>query len=301
MQSVEELYELKDFWGWGKYIPKQDHYIEFNANLVGAFFKVEDLINIYSNARFSLGLLEVNNYGELLSVHDENHLKFIRSRFIHDAMIYYNIAIDMAWQVIFFYVTDSAEYLLANHDEYRNHASRCNRGNLIELMKLYDETELKEVEDSFFNDECVREVRRIYNLYKHKSALHTRGLGKQYNNFMVGVTLGNTKVDLNMLTREEIEIEEMRTTLMNFDIKFFDFFSEVLRCITPENFDESINKSIFDMSHDSFNRLFKYAEKVRSYKENELDNYKRLFDIAYYDSLEVCKKEKIKLVDNASL
>lgn len=293
MKSVENLYEHKDFWGWSKYIPEPNHYIEFEANLVGAFFKIEDLINIYSKARFSLGLIEVNNYGELISVHDENHLKFIRSHFMHDAIIYYNIAIDMAWQVIFFYVTDSAEYLLANHDEYRNHASRCNRMNLIELMKLYGETELKEVEDRFFNDKFVREVRRIYNLFKHKSVLHTIGLGEQYNNFRVGVTLGHTKVDLNMLTREEIDIEEMRTTLINFDIKFFNFFSEVLRCITPENFDEGIRKSIFDMSNDSLNRLFNYAEKVRSYKENQFNNYKKLFDIAYYDSLEVCKKKKL--------
>ena len=54
MESADELYQMKNFWDWRNYIPEENHYIEFDSNVVAAFFKIEDLINIYSKARFSL-------------------------------------------------------------------------------------------------------------------------------------------------------------------------------------------------------------------------------------------------------
>lgn len=287
MQNIDELYQFKNFWIWNKYIPEEKHYINFDSNVIAAFFKIEDLISMYSKARFSLNMLEAENYGQLIAKHDESHLKFIRSYFIQNALVYYNITIDMAWQVIFFYISDSTEYFLLNHEEYRIHSGRCNRTNLIELMKMYGEDKLKEVEDAFFNDEIVINLRKNYNAYKHKSSFHVNELGKQYEQFMIGISFAEDNVNLSMFTREEIDIDNLKEILINFDIKFFNYFSKVLQIITPPNFDEIMQHSIIDFN---INSIFNYAKRIQSYKNNEYDRYKKLFDIAYYDKLGLKKR-----------
>lgn len=80
--SVATLYENYNIDHWHAYFPKEQQYVLFELFLIYAAHKFDNVYYSFTNARSYLSDYECDCFGQLISRHDELHLKYIRSKFV---------------------------------------------------------------------------------------------------------------------------------------------------------------------------------------------------------------------------
>lgn len=237
--KAKDLIEIHNIQHWRKYRPDISQYVKFaqeHANFILAGHKIEDVCTQFSLARASLLYLEVDDYGKLISKNDDIHLKYIRSKFLFDALALYNYCIDLSWQVLYLYHGDAHFGVVQNEKYYLQATKDCDkeslRGRLVILAKrdkLYDYVL------DFFNAPLTKEVREAYNYIKHRGTFHIEGLG--LNESAVPIGMAGTK--LKMLSRKSINLEEWKEKLIQFDLSFVSYFDDIINTLIPEEYLET--------------------------------------------------------------
>lgn len=233
---------LPDIHEWSKYNPYESQYYKFEPFIVAAGHKIVEVYQTFCTARNSLTYLDVENYGELISKHDEIHLAFIRSSFIQNALVFYNICIDLSWQVIWLFY-DNSGYDLIYKNRYMESSKECDFKSLtvrLSYMRSLADTAMDKDNIIMLNDHMVKffnnilalKVRNKYNYLKHRGAYYYDGLGMNDSNLGFVVNGFTPK----MITREELDINDWVDTLISFDILFKEYFEFIIWHIMPEEY-----------------------------------------------------------------
>lgn len=249
---------------WLDYDPGEPQYYNFEANVVAAGSKIADVYEQFSNARMSLEYMECKNFGDLISKTDELHLTMLRSRFLKEALAYYNYCIDLSWQVLWYFYGENDLGLIIDENRFFNSASKCNFEELTYKLTLAKEFKIRERLKSFFNSNLTREIRDMYNYLKHRGSTYTEGLGVQYEHLAVSVGYENPDGSVNeikhrMLTRRTLDISSWQEKLKEFDKTFYHYFEELIKYIMPIGY--------LDNSYHMFAPYY-YDKKIRSYIES---------------------------------
>ena len=100
---------------------------------------------------------------------------------------------------------------------------------------------------AFDNDKSVLKVRTIYNEIKHQGMIHFKGLGENFKKMNISI---NGK-QASMLCRKEYSVEEIEDLLLDYHLKFEQYFNKIIKSIMPAeylnnkmSFEEFIEASI---------------------------------------------------------
>lgn len=275
--DYNSLYTTHDCSNWHVLFPIEKHYINFDPNIIYALNKVDDVYYMFSNARFNGYMTENNNYGDMVASHDQLHLKFVHSGFLMNALNFYYFAIDLSWQVIYYYSIDSSYYFFCDQKEYDKYSNACTYDNVVRLLKYRKDQNLLEVLKSFSTNELVLELRNLYNYMKHKGTIHFEGLGLQYSNPMMGVRMGDENITYKLFVKREQKIEDLKSKLIELDKLFYDYFNKILEIIVPENY----LQCEFD-----FSKHINHAMEIKTFRDNYFNKYKDNFKEFYSEIIE---------------
>jgi hypothetical protein len=234
MNSMEtnELIEAFPIDEWHSYEPWDPHYCNFPPHIIFAAHKIGDVYESFTNARFFLSYIELDNYGELIAENDELHLSFIRSRLLQSALASYNYCIDLSWQVLWFYFGESRYRLYDDPDYYYKEAQNCNRESLKVRLHLAHSDHISRHLDLFLSNDVISKVRTKYNYLKHRGTFYTPGFGEQYKYLMGGANGRSFK----MVEREVFDISEWKRNLIAFDEHFYQYFNQIIKWVMPKDF-----------------------------------------------------------------
>jgi len=272
--DFNSLYTSHDFHDWHRYLPQEKHYANFEPYIIYSLQKVDDVYYAFSNARYNAYMTENEDYGQMISNGSELSLKMVRSNFLMNALNFYNFAIDLSWQVLFYYASDNSLYFLSSPKSYDKYSNLCNYETLVNRLQYRKELGLLHITKTFYNNSLVRELRELYNYLKHRGTLHFEGLGEQYDRPYMAVEIEGENIAYNMFVKREITIEELKNKLIIFDILFYEYFNNILSCIVPKNYLE-IGDNLLD--------VYEVSLKIKQFRDNELKLYEGLFNQFYYD------------------
>ncbi|WP_393960297.1 hypothetical protein [Priestia megaterium] len=238
--KAEDLLKSYGIHHWAKYKPDIPQYMKFakdQANLILAGHKIQDIDVQFSNARASLIYLEVDDYGQLITENDSLHQTFVRSKFLFDALALYNYCIDLSWQVVYLYHGD-AHFGVIQDDKYYLQATKdCDMTSLQgRLVKVNKRDGLFKHIDDFFNEPLTEEVREAYNYIKHRGTYYIEGLGLNESVLPIGLP---GDVEMKMLKRRTMDLEEWKEKLIKFDLSFIKYFEAIIKALMPEDFTDN--------------------------------------------------------------
>ncbi|MCY9014397.1 hypothetical protein [Bacillus inaquosorum] len=224
---------------WYKYRPGISQYVKYaqdNAHLIAAGHKIEDVYTQFKLARASIMYLEVNDYGKLIFKKDDVHMKYIRSKFLFDALALYNYCIDLSWQVLYLYHGDSHFGVVQDEKYYLQATKDCDQESLKgRLVLIAKRKEIYDYVMNFFNEPLTKEIREAYNYIKHRGTFHIEGLGLNEN----VVPIGMDGTQLKMINRRSINIEDWKNKLIQFDISFINYFDDIIATLMPIEYQET--------------------------------------------------------------
>lgn len=275
--EYNSLYSTHDCHKWHDLFPEEQHYITYKPHIIYSMNKVDDVYYAFSNARFNGYMTENNDYGDMITVKDSLHLNMVHSNFLMNALNFYCFAIDLSWQVIYFYSTDSSYYFLCDQKEYDKFSNTCTYDNVVRILKYRKKNTLLEILKAFSTNELVLELRNLYNYMKHKGTIHFKGLGIQYSDPMFRFKIDNEDITFKLFTKRGQRIEELKSKLIEFDKLFFKYFEDLLEEIVPDGY---LNSQI------DFNNYLNVAMEIKNFKENHFNDYKNNFKEFYSEIIE---------------
>lgn len=269
LTTIEKLYNDFNVDHWFEYEPRDAHYLNFEPSIIYAAHKIGDVYYAFSNARSYLSDYDCDNFGELISTNDDIHLKYIRSKFLQSSLSFYNYAIDLSWQVVWFYLGDNSYFFMEKQEYYKKYSGLCTFPSLLEVAGLRGRGDFRQHLISFNNNHLTQEVRQLYNYVKHRGSIHTRGLGNQYNHMMMAIVSNGEEFAPRMITREEIDINLWKEKLIEFDKVFFNYFEQLMYLILPQN---------YQSAQYDFDLFMKYSQRRLEFAKNELEDYEKRFN-----------------------
>lgn len=272
LTTIQELYSDFSVDHWFEYEPWDAHYVNFDPSLIYAAHKIGDVYYAFSNARSYLSDFDCDNFGQLISTNDDTHLKYIRSKFLQSALSFYNYAIDLSWQVVWFHLGDNSYLFMEKQDYYNKYSGLCTFPSLLEVIALRGRESFRQHLISFNNNPLTLEVRQLYNYVKHRGSLDTRGLGERYNNMMMGFVSNGLEFVPKMITRKEFDLELWKEKLIEFDKLFFNYFNQLMFLILPQNYQSA--KYSFDL-------FMSHCQKRVEFIRYEMEEYEKRFIQTY--------------------
>jgi hypothetical protein len=266
--DILELREKNNIEEWNNYSPWIIQYTKYLPNVICASEKICDVYWQFSNARASIDFMDFDDYGQLIGRKDYLHTQYIRSKFLFDALAYYNYCIDLSWQVLFFYFGDHDYGMLQDKNRYEKTAKECNEGSLRLLLWFRKQNKIADFIFTFFNSSQTKEIREIYNYLKHRGTFYIDGLG--LNDEFLPIGLNGSR--LRMINRKEIDLYEWKDKLIQFDVSFVNYFNCLIKWIMPSDFKEN-NGNL----NDHFELLFRLKEWEKNRNLIRKDNYIRAF------------------------
>lgn len=218
--------------------PQYSRYLD-KPGILAAGYKLVDCYTAICQARTHMQFYNCNDYGELVQSDDEVSVLWARFQFIIDAIMYYNITIDLSWQVVWAYFTPtSLEFLLKNNYEKISKECTLEKLNILLKKEINNQAarEIKKIVNKFFEDKFIIKIREIYNYNKHRGGFHVPGLGENYKH--LAITLGNnTKIPI--LSRRELDIEQVYKDLLIMDNKIVNYIETLYNKILPGDYTSS--------------------------------------------------------------
>lgn len=246
--------EFVDICCWTDYEPIDSDYVEYPTFITSAMFQVIGVYDTLCRARTSLEFIECNDYGKLITYSGENDLAFIRKMFIENSIIYYNICVDLSWQVLWLYLQKDDLNIIYNEKKLNKILKTCNYNDLIRRLKLDGLEKIIEKLEEFKKYLDESGVRTKYNYIKHRGVYHYNGVGENYGNMIMGYNGMYPKI----FSRKEIDIEKWKKMLLEFDTEFVEYFNYILQEIVPSKYLEKINMA----DAEYMNKWIKYCDEL---------------------------------------
>lgn len=258
MKKYKEIdNKFKYIHNWHKFYPKEFQYIKYKEYIVLAGFEIFNVYETLCLARISLDYIEYDDFGQLISSSDDSHLTSIRKVFMQNSIIYYNICIDLSWQVLWLYYGESSLELVYNEDYLEKALKECSYEGVLYRITLAKQYKLREIVKEFYKYLKKTEIREAYNYIKHKGTFYYKNLGINDRNMLFSFN----GINLKMLNRKEIDLNEWSSKLIEFDDRFITYFTNVIDYIMPKDYDKPISLVS--------NEAYQYYLKVKNYLDNK--------------------------------
>lgn len=257
MNLEENVFEhVEDVYRWFDYDPGEELFHVYEANVLMALHKIQDVYNTLCFARMSLDNLRARNFGELIDNGGNGVGRAVMQyMFMNNSISYYNYCIDLSWQVLWLYYNPEINnYSVHSREDYISSTRNCTLEALEYPLNLAKQEKLYERVLEFFNKETTSRIRTRYNYIKHRGVYHIDGMGENYKESLMSYDGRH----LPLLYREELDLEEMKDFLVEFDKSFVEYFEMIIGHVVPINFRE--NKPI---EIDTF-EVCEYAERYFS-------------------------------------
>lgn len=237
MSATGTIYdELADINSWVNFTPGEVQYARFSTNLIFTAMKITDLYYSLCIARANLHFLDNNDFGDYAK--DEQSIKFIKSMHIQNSLIFYNIAVDYSWQVLWlYYMTDLNTYPPTSK-LYEKAIEGCNYEELILGLTLERDFKMRDniVKPFFQKNAAYSKIRPMYNYLKHRGTYHFDGLGLNRKEMMLKLVRNGQPVDLPVVYRKEMDIELTKSLLLQFDRDFVEYMFYLIDVLMPKDF-----------------------------------------------------------------
>lgn len=249
--------------------------MHFEPHIIYAANKVSDVYYAIASARSYLSDLECNDFGQLISKHDENHLQYLKWKFLQGSLAHYNYAIDISWQVLWFYLGDNSFLFMNKPHLYEKYSTKCTMERLEMKLKICNMIEMKEHINTFFNNELTSKLRELYNYVKHRGSLNIIKSEEWQTHFLMSCKDKDSDREYlpTMIARRNFDLEELRQTLIDFDISFHTYFEKIISCVMPQNF--------IDTKY-SFSNAFTHCYTRMDFEDNDIEHHEKLF-LAHID------------------
>lgn len=234
--ELNQLLKKYDTTDWLKYKPRDAHYVKFLPNQVLAGLKIDDVYSQILNARESLALSEIDDFGKKIVVTNNKSLKRLHLKFLFDALASYNYAIDSSWQMIYLYLSEEQYEILLNKQNYYKALRGCTKENLLYLLRLAGNNKVYHCVESLFNDLITKELREYYNYIKHRGTYNIEGLNEDKHRFPFEVE----GKEFRGAYRETLNIDSLKKRLMEFDVLFYEYFKSLILLLFPKEFQNPI-------------------------------------------------------------
>lgn len=187
---------------------------------------------------------------EKYSMMSEDKMAILSTKkyFIENALLYYNFAVDYLWQVLWFYYNNADDVnQIPSNELYQKLMKECNLNDLIRGLVELQERKIVEVLKDNFTDrnKLFKQIREYYNYLKHRAIFHTPSLGINEKESMYYIpTLiekNEEKVELvsykiPIISRIEIDIDELKELLIEFDKQFVGICEYFFEIIMPKDY-----------------------------------------------------------------
>lgn len=237
MSTERTIYdELADINSWVNFTPGEVQYVRFPTNLIFTAMKITDLYYALCIARANLHFLDNKDFGDYAK--NEQSIKFIKSMHIQNSLIFYNIAVDYSWQVLWLYYMTDLNAHTPTSKLYEKAIEECNYEELILGLTLERDFKMRDniVKPFFQKNSSYLKIRPMYNYLKHRGTYHFDGLGMNRKKMMFGLVRNGQPVDLPIVFRKEMDIESTRSLLIQFDKDFVKYMSYLIEVLMPKDF-----------------------------------------------------------------
>lgn len=218
------------------YRANEGNYGLFPPNILYCCHKLNDIYLVYCIARSNLYYLDNNDFGDFANSNDST--KYVKFQLILSALHYYNILIDLSWQLIWFYIRTDLNKSILTKETFENVAKECNYDILRYNLALGKKNKLKSFYlESFFKTKQTQAIRKKWNYTKHRGTYYFHGLGMNDSTMMGKVN----DLYIPLVSRPELDLEILKDELMNFDKEYFYYLSNLIKVIFPTNFTNENN------------------------------------------------------------
>lgn len=241
--NIEKEFELPD---WIKYKPCDlDYYSNTARQDLLCRFKLTQVYQNFCIARMNCIFSDKNNnYGDLDSKGENK--EWLEKIFLQNALLYYNICVDLSWCIVYFYcVSKSEENFNITEKEIEKIEKEINYDNLIvcleKSLKLSDLKEKKTLEKilelttEFWSNKMPEAFREDYNYIKHRGTFDIFNYFRDDEKIALFLIDGN-KPNIIIPSFREFDSEEYIIILKDFHISFLKYINDLIDIIIKPNY-----------------------------------------------------------------
>lgn len=243
--------ELKDIHYLLDYKPDESNCGLYDTNVILLCHKITDVYVTLCIARSNIHYVDNDDYGDF--ARDEISKLYVNSMLVQNSLVYYNFAVDLSWQVGWLYADQGINGLMPTSQLYERESKKCDFETLCYNLTLAQDIKLREHYRSLYNNSFFKKLREDYNFIKHRGTFHYKGLGLNDSKMMIRVN----DYMLPLVSRREIDINEMRKKLIEFDKLFTNYFLDIVNMVVPGDY--LTNKHLLNSS---INFYFNYKEQI---------------------------------------
>ena len=225
----------------------------FNTNIIFAANKINDIYFTYSSARANLHFLSNEDFGDFAK--DDISILYNRVLLVNSALFYYNILIDLSWQLVWLFYSYESIGKMPTTKLYEKLSKDCTKDKLEFLLTLARENKIRDfyIRD-FFENPLTKKIREKYNYMKHRGTYYYRGLGRNYEKSS-GI-INNYNIPL--IHKEEIDIDALKQELLDLDILYGKYLFALIDILIPKSFLKTN-----DCIYSTINYYFKYEKDLK--------------------------------------
>lgn len=202
---------------------RDSDYALYPANISASLFQIKGVYETFCRARALL----IESYKQ-----EENI--FLSSTFLITSLLEYVISWDLSWQVLWFYYGAADEKIIYDKEYYDRQVAKCNVRGLLNKLKSNNAQEMLKLIQARQDNILWKDLRKKCNHCKHRGSFFVKGLGENPQESYFSVNGKRMKV----LSRCELDTREYQDKLVCFNHEFVDYFDEIVKFVTPENYNE---------------------------------------------------------------
>lgn len=255
--NIEEELKLPN---WNEYKPlDEEYYLNTDKQDLLCRFK---LVQVYQNfciARANFIFSDKDtNYGELDP--DGKNKYWLEKFFLQNALLYYNICIDLSWvMVYFYYIPKKEEEFNITEKEIEEIEKGVSYDNLLAFLKiqvnLADSKEriilekIIELITEFYNNKIPEDFRKDYNYIKHRGTYDI--FDTEDNVTTIQFLVNNKEPNISIPKFKTFDNEKYIDILKKFHKSFLEYINQIIDIIikpklSSQNFslDDAINNAV---------------------------------------------------------
>lgn len=231
--------DLQNIHEWRKYSPSEIQYLRYPTNIIFSAIKLTDIYAVLCIARANLNSLSYKNFGDYAG--NETAITFIKATHIQYSLIYYNIAVDYSWQLLWLYYDAFLSGESPTTTLYEECIKSCNYEELLMGLTLRQDIKMRDgiVKNFFEKNQAYNKIRPLYNYLKHRGTYYFDGLGLNEEKMIFDFRKGDVQQSLPLITRKELKIQETKEHLIEFDKAFVEYMSLLIHLLIPEGFENN--------------------------------------------------------------
>lgn len=244
--SCEKDFELPN---WIDYKPCDlDYYSNTARQDLLCRFKLTQVYQNFCIARMNCIFSDKkNNYGDLDP--ENKNKEWLEKIFLQNALLYYNICVDLSWCMVYFYcASKSEESFNITEKEIEKIEEEINYDNLkarlemsLKISNFKDKKKLErilELTTEFWNDKIPKEFRQDYNYIKHRGTFDIFDDFKNDENTSLFLIDG-IKPNITVPRFKKFDSEEYINILRDFHVSFLKYMNDLIDIIIKPHYNPS--------------------------------------------------------------